>query len=234
MIKIIIPYSESDKWIAKCIESVKSQSVENWLCYLIDDISSDNSNNIIDSMVDDRFIKIRNDNKQYQCWSYNRLIKSKEFKEDDICVSLDADDWFYDINVLERVKREYDRGVWLTWGNHIWTDGSPSICGEIDNTENIRKEVWRTSHLRTWKAFLWKMIDDNDLLGPDNEILKVAGDMATMIPMIEMAGIDRIKFIKEINYVYNRSNEYSNFRIRSTEQTRNGTFIRSKKPYSKL
>ncbi len=234
MIKIIIPYSESDKWIAKCIESVKLQTVENWLCYLVDDISKDTSNDIIDSMVDDRFIKIRNDNKQYQCWSYNRLIKSAEFAEEDICVSLDADDWLYDSDVLKRIETEYEKGVWLTWGNHTWTDGSPSICGEIYDTKNIREETWKTSHLRTWKAFLWKSIDDADLLGPDHKILKVAGDMATMFPMIEMAGIDRIKFIKEINYVYNRSNKNSNFRIRSVEQTRNGKFIRSKKSYKKL
>jgi len=55
-----------------------------------------------------------------------------------------------------------------------------------------------------------------------------------MFPMVEMAGNAHVKFLDTINYVYNRENPDSNFRIRPDEQLRNAAFLRSKPPYEQL
>jgi hypothetical protein len=55
-----------------------------------------------------------------------------------------------------------------------------------------------------------------------------------MFPMVEMAGNRHVKFLDSINYVYNRSNPASNFRVRPEEQLRNAAFLRSKPPYKQL
>ena len=42
------------------------------------------------------------------------------------------------------------------------------------------------------------------ILGPDEKFLRCGGDTAWMLPMIEMAGNNHSKWLKEINYIYNQ------------------------------
>ncbi len=56
-----------------------------------------------------------------------------------------------------------------------------------------------------------------------------------MIPMVEMAGLDRIKYINDILYVYNNENPISEFRIDESEQLRENEYMRKNIPiYEKL
>jgi glycosyltransferase involved in cell wall biosynthesis len=236
-LRIIVPFHCSLPWIGRCLESIQNQKNSRWTCHLGDDCSNDGSAEIARDFAwqDSRFVFSTNPSRLYQCGSYRRILADPDFLESDICVSLDADDYLPDNQVLSRVLDAYaDNQTWLTWGNHIWTDGSPDICGPLDDTSAIRKVSWRTSHLRTWRLFLWRNIRPEDFLGPDGEPLRVAGDVASMFPMVEMAGNRHVKFLDSINYVYNRSNPASNFRVRPEEQLRNAAFLRSKPPYKQL
>jgi glycosyltransferase involved in cell wall biosynthesis len=237
MLRFIVPFHSSAPWIGRCLESIQNQSRCHWTCHLADDCSSDGSAQIACEFVrqDSRFVFSVNSSRLYQCGSYQRILGDPDFRGSDICISLDADDYLPDDQVLARILDAYsDDQTWLTWGNHIWTDGSPGICGPLDDTSEIRKVSWRTSHLRTWRLFLWWKIRPEDFLGPDGEPLRVAGDVASMFPMVEMAGDRHVKFLDSINYVYNRSNPASNFRVRPEEQLRNAAFLRAKPPYEQL
>ena len=237
MLRIIVPFHNSAPWIRHCLESIRSQTVADWTCHLADDCSTDGSVDIARNVVaqDSRFNLTHNPQRLYQCGSYQKILADPEFRGGDICVSVDADDCLADDQVLSRVMDAYADGrTWLTWGNHLWTDGTPGICGPLENASEIRNVSWRTSHLRTWRLFLWRNILPQDFLCPDGKPLRVAGDVASMFPMVEMAGDRHIKFLHSINYVYNRSNPGSNFRVRSVEQLRNAAFLRSKTPYEQL
>ena len=237
MLRIVVPFHNSAPWIRRCLESIRNQRVAEWTCYLADDFSTDGSAQIAGNIVaqDSRFHLTGNSQRLFQCGSYQRILADPEFRGGDICVSVDADDFLADNQVLTRVVEAYADGqTWVTWGNHLWTDGTPGICGSLENASEIRNVTWRTSHLRTWRLFLWRKILPQDFLGPDGTPLRVAGDVASMFPMVEMAGDRHIKFIPSINYVYNRSNPGSNFRVRSEEQLRNAAFLRSKAPYEQL
>jgi glycosyltransferase involved in cell wall biosynthesis len=64
LISIIIPVYNSERYLVKCLESVKNQSYKNLQIILVNDGSSDNSGNICDEYArqDDRFIVIHKEN----------------------------------------------------------------------------------------------------------------------------------------------------------------------------
>jgi len=237
MLRLLVPYHNTSSWLQRCLESIRQQSEANWICYLADDASDDGSFKLVHELVGSnaRFVLSRNPRRMFQCGSYQRILTEPIWNGRDICVSIDADDYLPDREVFARILAAYDDGqTWLTWGNHCWTDGRPAICGPLEDASQIRKVSWRTSHLRTWRLFLWRLIRSEDFLGPDGLPLRVAGDLASMFPMVEMAGNAHVKFLETINYVYNRENPDSNFRIRPEEQLRNATFLRNKPPCQQL
>ncbi len=63
LISIIVPVYNSEKYINRCINSIKSQSYADWECILVDDGSSDNSLSILQQFADiDRRFKVFHQN----------------------------------------------------------------------------------------------------------------------------------------------------------------------------
>ena len=62
----------------------------------------------------------------------------------------------------------------------------------------------------------------------------MAGDMATMFPMIEMAGLKHIKYIQKPLYVYNDMNPLNEHVVDRKLQERIEEEIRSKEVYEEL
>ena len=59
LISIITPSYNSSKFISQTIESVLSQTYENWEMIIVDDMSPDNSNEIIEEFIEkDSRIKV--------------------------------------------------------------------------------------------------------------------------------------------------------------------------------
>lgn len=237
MLRILTSFHNARSWLTRCLDSIRSQSVTDWHCHVIDDFSSDGSIIAAREAVghDSRFIVSRNERRLYQCGTSQKILSLPSFDAQDICVAVDGDDCLPDRDVFKRVLEAYsDCKTWVTWGSEIRTDGVPDCNAPLEDAALVRKVPWRTSHLRTWKLFLWRKIRPEDFLGPDGRMLRVGGDLASMYPMIEMAGNRRIKYLPSINYIYNRDNPLCNFRVRTIEQLQNGEFLRSKPPYAEL
>ena len=89
---------------------------------------------------------------------------------EDILVFVDGDDWLIDDNVLERLNRFYnENGVWMTYGGmYCYPDGAPGNPQNTEYSDNIhtqnlyRKDLWRASHLRSFKWHLYKRINKAD------------------------------------------------------------------------
>lgn len=237
MLRLLLLFRNARPWLTRCLVSICSQSVTEWHCHVVDDLSDDGSWEHFQKIVpaDRRFTLVRNTDRLYQCGSTRRILDDPTLNDHDICVAIDGDDYLPDPFVLQRVLDAYSDGkTWVTWGSEIRTDGVPDCNAPLLDVALLRKVPWRTSHLRTWKLFLWRRIRHEDFLGPDGQPLRVGGDLASMYPMIEMAGNARIKYLPSVNYVYNRDNPLNNFRIRTNEQLNNGEFLKSKPPYSQL
>ncbi|MES2791364.1 MAG: glycosyltransferase family A protein [Planctomycetota bacterium] len=238
-LRLLVPFHNVEPWISDCLESIRQQSMADWHCSLVDDLSDDGSLHIAQSFVetDRRFTLVRNSERRYQCDNYQRILRNPEFRDEDICISIDADDYLPDPGVFQRVVTAYENPTtWMTYGSFRRTQGKPGgcVCAPLTDTAHVRQLPWVTSHLRTWRLFLWKQIRPDDLLGPDGALLRSAGDLAFMFPMIEMAGNDHLKFLESVNYIYNDANPKCNHFVRAEEQKRNAQFLRSKPPYAPL
>jgi hypothetical protein len=88
--------------------------------------------------------------------------------------------------------------------------------------------------VRTWKKWLWDLLDDRDLRDENGQYLRVTEDQAVMLPMLEMSGTCRAKHIPTILMVYNRANAFSCDKTKRHELRRNEAYIRSKAAYARL
>jgi hypothetical protein len=88
--------------------------------------------------------------------------------------------------------------------------------------------------MRTWRAFLWRNIKQEDLKDENGIYWKVTGDLAFMFPMLEMAGEEHYRFIDDIIYVYNEQNPINDHKVDLTLVNDIAIKIRNKKKYNRL
>jgi glycosyltransferase involved in cell wall biosynthesis len=239
MLRIITTNFNGKDYIAQCIASIREQSVRDWKCYITDDMSTDGSYELALSLTrdDPRFEVIKNTKKFYTPGNHHQVIMRPEVADSDIILSVDGDDWLPDPYVFRRILRAYsDSNVWLTWGSYIRDTNGQKYEGTSQPVDilRLRDLSYSVSHLKTWKAFLWRQIREKDLRAPSGNFWEVAGDMAYMLPLVEMAGYSHSRYLPQINYVYNASNPLNDFRINVEINARYERLIRSKRPYSLL
>lgn len=227
-----------ENFVEKSLLSIMSQSFSDFKCYITDDLSTDNTINKIENIIkdDDRFILIKNTNKMYQPGNYDQVIRDNQnINDDDICVEVDGDDWLPDRFTLQRISDFYKKSdVWLANGSFKYHDGRPGFAKAPTVFDSVRKQPFTLSHIRTWKAFLWRKIIQDDLKDENGRYWEVAGDLAFMFPMFEMAGEDHYGFMNEINYIYNESNPLNDHKVNMPKVTQIVNKIRNKPPYKKL
>jgi glycosyltransferase involved in cell wall biosynthesis len=214
------------------------QSYKDFKCYITDDLSTDNSVSVVKNLIknDSRFILIENQKKYYQGGNYDQVIRNNpDISDNDIVVEIDGDDWLPDSKVLQRVSDLYeDNNVWIANGSFRYSDGRQGFAAPPTNIDNIRNERFTATHLRTWRAFLWRAIDENYLKDDNGRYWEVAGDLAFMYPMIEMAGKENYRFMPEINYIYNEETPMNDHKVNMSSVIRIVNILRNKPKYNKL
>ena len=177
-------------WIGKCVDSIKSQTYSNFHCYILDDVSTDLTAAMALEAVgeDSRFTLIQNDKKYYQVGNYDQILRTNQIQDEDVVIQVDGDDWLPDNEVFERVIRNYDDpDVWLTYGQFEYSDGRPGFAAPMHSAINIRQSIFQLCALRSWKAFLWKNIKQEDLFDESGWYPHRGGDTFFMFLMVEMA-----------------------------------------------
>lgn len=243
MTSIFIPFRNAGKFLETCLTSLVAQAEQNWVAYLIDDSSTDQSSHIAVDFAsgDNRFKLFRNSRRKGL--AQNLFEFSHDFdsiSSSEIVFHLDGDDWLPDNGVISRVSRTYGshRTLLVTYGNFIrFRDGqlrSEGYCEQPDSFARLRELPWTTSHLKTFRYGLLRMVQRDDFLGPDSEFLVAASDMATMFPMLEMAGPDRSACFSEINYVYNQDNPHRVVNSLGSVQEVLSHYIRKRARYQTL
>lgn len=238
--KIVVTTFNSEKWIEKCLRSIQAQTIKDFDCMFVDDASTDNTykRGALAVINDKRFKFMRNDHNKKQMYSIALGIMALEPADQDVIVQIDGDDWLKHNKVLERVRREYNSGAWLTYGQfEYYPSGKLGPCGtyppQILNNRDFRKYKWIGSHLKTFKYFLFKRIDTKDFLDDKEKWLTSAADMAFMFPMLEMAG-PWISFIPDVLYVYNKANSLRRDKVALGDQLRCDKLIRARPKYPLL
>lgn len=110
---IIVPVYNCEKYLSRCLDSIRKQTYQNFECILIDDGSEDGSSIICENYkeLDNRFYVIH----QTNCGvSIARNKGIKEAKGDWICF-VDSDDWI-DEDYLECIHKSLDKADVLIIG----------------------------------------------------------------------------------------------------------------------
>lgn len=234
---IIVPSYNNSKWYKKNLDSIFKQKYKNFRVIYIDDSSTDDTFNLVKDYLlrNNLFNKVNLiQNKDRKGATYNRYIASHLCNDDEIVLILDGDDWFAHRYVFKIINKVYSKeNIWLTYGQFLkWPLLYKGQCKYLNQDYNFRSmDQWYTSALRTYYAWLFKRINKEDLM-QDDKFLQVSGDVAEMLPMLEMAR-GHIKFINKILYIYNVKTEINDFKIHSKEQIETMRFIQSKKSYEK-
>jgi hypothetical protein len=132
-----------------------------------------------------------------------------------VVVTLDGDDRLANADVLQHLAEVYSNPqVWLTYGSFQGEPGGwRGSCRPIPEDVLIDASIryypgWITSHVRTFYAALFHKIKKEDLM-KDGKFFEITYDVAIMLPMLEMSSPNHIRYIDEINYLYNYTNPIS-------------------------
>lgn len=219
--KIVIPSYNNEKWLEPNLASILNQTYKNYDVLYIDDCSTDDTYETVKHIVADlpNWKVVRNETNMrrgYNLSPYNPLLIDFMEDDEDILLFVDGDDWLYDDYVLEKISKLYDEEkYWMTYGKFVCYPsgdiGNPQNTpypDEVHKQNTYRRDLWRASHLRTFKWHLYKRIKKEDLIFTQTgEFYFHAEDLATSFPCLEMCPKSKIGVVDFFTYVYNVSQE---------------------------
>ena len=221
--KVVIPSYNNEKWVEANVASILQQTYTNYEVLYINDASTDSTPSLIEKIIKD--YKLDNwtllnwkDNKQrgYNVNPNEDHIINFMDNEDDIILFVDGDDWLYDENVFERLNKYYNAtDCWMTYGgmycypkgNLAFPQNTP-YSEEVHRQKAYRKDVWRASHLRSFRWFLYNKIKKEDLIwSKTGEYYYNAEDLAVSFFCLEMCPKEKIGVLNFPTYTYNEDPE---------------------------
>jgi glycosyltransferase involved in cell wall biosynthesis len=241
-IAIIIPSYNNCQWYQRNLSSVIAQDYQNFRVIYIDDCSSDGTGELVEQFIAEHNSGnlthlIRNPVRIGALQNLFNAIRSCD--DDEIVILLDGDDWLAHSGVLRKIDEVYGNSdCWMTYGQYqSWPDDeigcSKEISSEIIEANRFRENEWCSSHLRSFYAWLFKLIKIEDLKSPCGTFYHMSWDQAIMFPMLEMSG-HRAKFISEVLYIYNAANPISDCKVDRQLQRSLETAVRRQKRYARL
>lgn len=238
---VVIPSYNNRHCYQKNIDSVLSQDYNNFRVVYIDDDSPDGNGMFVKSYLKKvdkkgRVTFIQNEKRLGALGNVYQGIWC--CRPHEIVVNLDGDDWFPHDGVLKKLNCVYaDPEVWVTYGQFVhYPCGSAGWAAEVPQgvveRNDFRSYNWVTTALRTFYAGLFQKIDKEDLLY-EGEFFPMAGDLAYMWPILEMAGMHS-RFIPEVLYVYNVGTPFNDVKQDPQHQQHLGLETRIRKRYDRL
>lgn len=218
--KIVIPSYNNAQWVEPNLASILNQTYTNYEVLYIDDASTDNTFDLVNSIVGENpLFKIQRNEKNMRRGYNTSPEMLNDFFDDgeDILTFIDGDDWLAYPDTLEKLNQFYNKkDPWMTYGKMVvWKGGDEYSWPFPQNSEypqavhenNLyRRDLWRASHLRTFKWHLYKRMKSEDLkYSKTNEYYFQAQDLATSFPCLEMCPSDRIGVVDFLTYVFNES-----------------------------
>jgi len=200
---IVSTFWNSEDYVADCIKSIKNQYYGNFVAYMVDDMSTDNSYNVALDAIDgdERFILIKNTEKKYKTKNFIDVINNPDIDWDDVIIEIDGDDQLSDNFVLGLINKIYvNEDIWICGSKWMDKDGVVGNYGKF-SANKARIKSWNFSHMRTYRAFLFRMIKEEHLMF-EGEYFKAGCDIGAGIPMLEMAGDAHFYYLDQVTYIY--------------------------------
>lgn len=211
---VIIPTFNNRDYCLENIKTLIAQSYTDWEAHIIIDgtpSEDDGTRQVLSDFLQDNseyankiYIHLPNERRLalHNIYNIARAIKDPET----VIVLYDGDDIFLTTDALAIIAQAYsDPTTWTTYGQYInipmnTLGHCKSLPEEVMRLNTFRQHPWVASHVRTYKAWLFKSIKLEDLLH-DGIFYPMAWDVALM-PALEMASKGHIRFISEPLYGY--------------------------------
>lgn len=240
MLHVIVNCGRCENVVARCIASLQSQTVTDWRAHVTADRKGDDTfrNAVAASAGDRRFDVVQNERTCYPMENILRAIARSDPDPDDVIAIVDGDDWLVTDRAFEIITRTYERtGCWVTYGSWISNDPQkvPGLWPPYDEgTTDFRSAPWRGTAVRTWKKWLFDLIDDRDFRDPCGRYYRRTEDAACMLPLLEMSTTRRARHIVEPLVLYNCVGRMSSGPELVDEGKRNMPYLRSRSAYRPL
>jgi glycosyltransferase involved in cell wall biosynthesis len=239
---IVVPSFNNALWCRQNLDSIFRQDYPRFRLVYIDDASTDDTARFVAEYFDEKSLThrvtfVRNEVRVGPLANIDRAVRSCDPSE--VVALVDGDDFLAHDRVLTRLNAIYrDPDVWVTWGQFIrFPQGGEGFCAaippEIVSANAFRDHPFVSSHLRTFYAGLYQRVRPVDLQDGDGRFFTIAGDVAQMFALMEMAG-SRARFVDEVLYHYNRENPLNDDKVDRAGQFRTELAIRGKARYGRL
>jgi glycosyltransferase involved in cell wall biosynthesis len=244
MFRVVINCGPAEAYIARCLASLRSQTFTHWnACVTVDPCGDGTFEEAVSAAAGDARVDIlRNTERRYSMVNLIRAIGRSAAAPEDVIVILDGDDWFATPDALRIIHDTYRQtNCWMTYGS--WVADQAGLAGSqrggrwpaySPDTTDFRRSPWLGTAVRTWKRWLWDLIDDRDFRDSEGNYFRVTEDQAAMMPMLEMSGTTRARHIADVLMVYNRSSPHACGLTCEQEMFRNAGYLSSRAPYSRL
>lgn len=165
LISIIVPVYNAEKFIIKCLDSIKNQTYKNIEVILVNDGSADKSGKICDDYckIDSRFKVIHKENEGV---SSARNIGLNLMSGDYVCF-IDPDDWI-EVDMIEslyKLTQKYDSEI-ATCG--YYKEENRKIINKIEDpnilTYSNHEALNKILNQDGFKGFLWNKIFSSKLI----------------------------------------------------------------------
>ena len=227
------------QYVQSCLESVNKQTYKNYVHVVVDDSSTDDTYGKCNQFKS-------SNTKVFKTSKNGKWLKTaSQFccpNKDDVVVCLDLDDALYNEHTLAKIAKIYEtEGCWLTYGSYMRLSTPQTVrchcrvypAGILANRD-FRQYSFITSHLRTYRGFLWQGINQEHFKDWDGNFADMAYDCAIMFPMLEMCAPGKIRFVEEMTYWYNDLNPLGDSRRSRELQKRTETWFRAFPKYNVL
>lgn len=207
-INLIVPFRNVKPFLKNCCASILAQDYLNYRVFFVDDCSDDDS--VAEIPQQENLIVIRNDSRKYALQNIIAILNHSYFTAEDIIAIMDGDDELAHEYVFSLLNTVYQSEQCLvTYGSFRTMDALISRPFFYTETEfkDLRKSAWKASHLKTfkYKVFQQYLLQDPKglhLQDPSLEFYKMTYDIALMLPLLEIAGYDKVSYIADRIYNY--------------------------------
>jgi len=233
MFVIVIRGRNCAPYLRKCFNSLVNQTRQDWRAHLILDAPTDNSVEVAKAIVAEKHIgdkvaltvRPKRRGLSYNMW---HGIHEASPSPEDIVGILDADDRLYP-DALKIVAEKYtSEKVLLTYGSYkkLSKGRRTRISQAYKSGLKVRRVGWHASHFKTFKYKLFELLPKEEMQFK-GMWLPAASDVALMLPLIELAGLNRCKHIHKLIYLWRDKTPHKTDR---KMQLRCEAIVRAKKP----
>lgn len=202
LVSIVVPVYNAEKFLKDTINSVLSQTYENWELLLVNDCSKDNSKKIAKSFLSDKIKWINMSENGGAALTRNKGIEESIGRF--ICF-LDADDLWDNKKLEKQVKFMKEKDCAFSYTGYEFADENGQPNGKkvyIPQKINYRKALKNTTIWTSTVMFDMKKLKKEDIYMPN---VRRGQDTATWWKVLKK--IDFAYGLNEILSYYRRTNE---------------------------